>query len=430
MHGGTLKGQSAIEFLTTYGFVFIVIALVLTFLIIFATIPKATFPTECTFYSEFHCLDSIYFGAPGGSQLVVLSTDMVPGNMSISGFNAIMGSYPSTGGFCTPNTITAGQMFYCAANFSEPVTPGQQYSGMFSVVANYCAGAPSRISNSTCPKETYYFGGQLRTDGSVEHPIFVTFIVKDLQFVRNGAALRVNGSNFEDYQLPLVEFFQYGSTHVAEYSPVIRNSGMTAFIFNSISGCGLSTEGGIITATKSCTVTATYNSITYQQCTSFPTSGGSNLNRISASYCYVPGYDMKGDNVNYGNLNYAYLESANLNNTNFDHATLMFTDLQNVYAYNINFENANLVGADLQGITATQGTNFNYADMEYADLQGGNFSGDNFEGTNLEFANLGNANLTNVNFQNANLQYANLVGANINGAKFKGANMNGCTGCP
>jgi hypothetical protein len=162
-----IKGQTAIEFLSTYSFTFLIIAVVLFLLLLFSALPKTTLPTQCTFYSGFSCTDTAYYNLGTGSQLVVLASNIEPGLVNVSNFSATIDYAQSTSGYCTPSASSAGQSIYCVANFSTPETLGYTYSITFKMSANYCANAPASIDNQTCRSSaTYSYAGQARTEGT------------------------------------------------------------------------------------------------------------------------------------------------------------------------------------------------------------------------------------------------------------------------
>ncbi|EQD37031.1 hypothetical protein B2A_11905, partial [mine drainage metagenome] len=55
-----IRSQSALEFLSTYAFVFLILAVVISLLFIFASLPRSLLPSQCTFYSGFTCVQAIY----------------------------------------------------------------------------------------------------------------------------------------------------------------------------------------------------------------------------------------------------------------------------------------------------------------------------------------------------------------------------------
>lgn len=174
------KGQAAIEFLTTYGLALVVIAIALTLLLLYVSIPKATLPVECAFYGGFNCLDGAYYNSNtvSNSQLIILASNMEPGVINVSNFSATINYMQSTSGFCrhvvSPsntmylgNTLYAGNTVLCVANFSTAIVVGNAYTATFHISSNYCASAPSSLSNSACAASSAYsYAGQARIEAS------------------------------------------------------------------------------------------------------------------------------------------------------------------------------------------------------------------------------------------------------------------------
>ncbi len=162
-------GQSAIDFLTTYGFVFLIIAIAISVLYIYVTFPKTIVPAQCTFYGGFTCIDSLYSSLPGGkAQLIVYATDTQPGIINTTSFNAIVGTATSSEGYCLPRYASNGQTMLCVANFtSAAVSMASLYTGTFNISANYCASAVSNLTSTACPATSnFLFGGSIRIQPS------------------------------------------------------------------------------------------------------------------------------------------------------------------------------------------------------------------------------------------------------------------------
>lgn len=170
------KAQSAIEFITTYSTVLLIITVAIAVLFLFISLPKSILPTECNFYNTFGCYDAIYglnytsSNVPTGTALLVVANFEQPGIINTSSFSAFINSVESTSGYCAPKVALQGQKIYCIAYFKgQTLTPGHLYSGTFSIYGNYCAVAPSKISTAYCPKanatSSYSYGGVVRTQG-------------------------------------------------------------------------------------------------------------------------------------------------------------------------------------------------------------------------------------------------------------------------
>jgi hypothetical protein len=160
------KGQSAIEFITTYGMVFLVIIVAVTAVAMFISFPATILPSVCTFYSGFNCVDSLFVPNTiyGGSTLYVAATYGEPGVFSILSFNAVLGNRNSTLGSCTPNTLVDGESTFCVAQF--PMTPanGSTYYGTIKVQGNYCANSAQNLTDTTClpTNGIFNFSGNIR----------------------------------------------------------------------------------------------------------------------------------------------------------------------------------------------------------------------------------------------------------------------------
>jgi len=164
---GKPRGQSALEFLSTYAFVFLTISIVLLLLFAFSSIPKNILPTQCSFYSGFQCLDAaLVVNASGVPELIVIASDSEPGVVNVSSFSAFLNYHSSKSGYCVPRVATAGEKIYCIANFTGSVTLGSVYTGTFKVIANYCANSPANIT-AFCPAgSAYTYGGNIRVQAT------------------------------------------------------------------------------------------------------------------------------------------------------------------------------------------------------------------------------------------------------------------------
>ena len=147
------RSQSALEFLSTYAFVFLMLAIVISLLFVFASLPRSLLPSQCTFYSGFTCMQAIYtinMTAGHGAELFVVAEDTQPGTVNVSSFSAYLNFHTSNAGSCEPSVATAGQRIYCIANFTATPTLASTYDGTFRMNADYCASGLNTISNESC----------------------------------------------------------------------------------------------------------------------------------------------------------------------------------------------------------------------------------------------------------------------------------------
>lgn len=170
MHGRTqMRSQSALDFLSTYSFMFLIIAIALAILLIYASLPNTVFPLDCNMYNTFQCVDAILTNTtvPGQSQLLVVFADQEPGTMNISSFTPTLNYKAAASGVCTPSVAQVGQRIYCVATFDSGAVPGRIYSGTLKLSANYCANGVGNMSYINChANSNYSYGGFIRIEAS------------------------------------------------------------------------------------------------------------------------------------------------------------------------------------------------------------------------------------------------------------------------
>ncbi len=161
------RQQSAIEFMSVYGLVLLIIAIVLALLVFISNVPRTILPTQCAYFNTFTCEDAVLSTNSTGSTLLVASVDSTPGIVNVSSFSAFIGSGNSKSGYCVPSQAQQGQTVYCVANFNFSLSTSTAYTGTFSIHANYCAGSPAAIVNESCPaNNNYAFAGNIRIQPS------------------------------------------------------------------------------------------------------------------------------------------------------------------------------------------------------------------------------------------------------------------------
>lgn len=184
-----VKAQSAVEFITTYGTSLLIIALMLAVLFFFLSIPARLIPTQCTISSGINCTFAQYGSIANtpNSQLIVVGTDSQPGVLNISSFGASLNGVHSISGFCTPNSITQGEVVYCAASFNFAGVPSGSYTGQFAIAANYCSSGVQNVSTVNCnAATTYTIRGSILLDAAthvqqVNTPVYAPITLTNTQ---------------------------------------------------------------------------------------------------------------------------------------------------------------------------------------------------------------------------------------------------------
>ncbi len=228
------RAQSAIEFITTYSMVLLIIAIVIAVLFLFVSLPKSILPTECNFYNTLGCEDAIYglnytsANVLTGTAFLVVANFEQPGILNTSSFSAFIDGVASTSGYCAPKVALQGQKIYCIAYFKgQSLSPANVYSGTFSIYGNYCPVSPSEISTGYCPPanatNSYSFGGVVRTQGVDEviggiYAVPVNISINDFDFFNWFFLFFTEGG----YQVP-ISFNPKNSSYVLHESPDLGN---------------------------------------------------------------------------------------------------------------------------------------------------------------------------------------------------------------
>ncbi len=158
------KSQSAIEFISVYGFIFLIIGVVMAVLLILSGVPRLTYPSSCTVYGGFSCTDVVvsYNSVTGGASLYLRLSNSQPGAINISTFNAVIENVGSISGSCSPTFSFQGNSIDCIANVPIKTKLGKIYTGHFVISSNYCPVSSSQ--SVTCPaSKDITFEGQFST---------------------------------------------------------------------------------------------------------------------------------------------------------------------------------------------------------------------------------------------------------------------------
>ena len=138
------KSQSALEFITTYGFVIIIMIAIIAVLFVFFSLPRNALPNRCNIYGALNCLDIAYSAntqGPPGSLLVFAASDAQPGFMNIQKYTATVDDPSSANGICTPSIVSDGENVICVIVFSTHANNNQVYTGNGTVSVIYCPKA-------------------------------------------------------------------------------------------------------------------------------------------------------------------------------------------------------------------------------------------------------------------------------------------------
>lgn len=158
----TIKAQSAMEYLITYGWAFLVITVVISLFAVYLYLPSHLNQNKCDFLNGVDCVDMIMQSnaSTSSSQVVVALSNKQVFSLQNASFNTSINGKNSSGScfyslsntLVLANNIIPGNEFYCVANIpyqSKLAT----LSGNLYVTAFNCGFSPTyNASNYTCAK--------------------------------------------------------------------------------------------------------------------------------------------------------------------------------------------------------------------------------------------------------------------------------------
>ncbi len=154
-----MKLQSAIEFLTTYGFVLIVIAGLIAVIFLVIGSGRNEIPSSCTSFGGLDCnFLSFYSNFSDRYSLIEVSLSnagSVP--VYIGNFTA---EYKggSASGMCTPSFAYPGQTVICVAQLTGSTRAGVMINGYYAVDARLCNENINAINETDCTETATYRG--------------------------------------------------------------------------------------------------------------------------------------------------------------------------------------------------------------------------------------------------------------------------------
>ncbi len=154
-----MKVQSAIEFLSTYGFLFLVLAVVIAALFVLASSASVSVPAQCSGFGGFTCSYSSYYSNITNdyslATMVLSNSQGVP--LNVSNFSITVGS-TTINGLCTPTFVYPGADSVCMSVFNSITSPGVFVRGSYLVGSKYCGGGVGALPSGNCTVPVIYTG--------------------------------------------------------------------------------------------------------------------------------------------------------------------------------------------------------------------------------------------------------------------------------
>ena len=148
------KAQAAIEYLLTYGWALLVIAIIASLLYLFITSPPSITPSSCAFSASVYCQDIIFSSNSVSSSVALFLTNTQPYAVIAPQIKANFSSGQVTG-TCRPYFVLPGGDIICNVTTSQPMSQGSLASGVLFVSSLPCVSGNVLSCQQTSQRQTY-----------------------------------------------------------------------------------------------------------------------------------------------------------------------------------------------------------------------------------------------------------------------------------
>jgi len=288
------KAQSAMEYLATYGWAILIIAVVSALLYLYSSTPSTIVPTKCVFVSGVYC------------KAMVLGTNTVTHATTIALFLTNSQPYPlanpylfaqlnganTTGVACTPKYVSQSGSIVCVLGLPSKTSLGQFLSGKLYLNATYCGLQANYSQANMCsgaPRETYAGSFNSHIEPLIDTNTVITLTVANATQPANGA-LDLLTATVKLLGYPLSGASVNFTANVPGYtiSPNLTTTNTTGIALSHISG---TTSGSVL-------VTASYAGLVSNVVVQFVPTVNVKFN-VNFPYCASAGQIITIDGIAY-----------------------------------------------------------------------------------------------------------------------------------
>ena len=160
-----MKGQSAIEFISVYGFMLIIASLCIALIVLFAFSAQDSVQTsQCNGFSGLYCSSAqVVYNAIARNSLIFIALDSEQSApVNIIGINVVVNNATYSGS-CKPSIATPGERVNCIAGVNAIKRTGQQIVGSYTINGQYCNSPFYNISVQSCTYQNVTYTGFFST---------------------------------------------------------------------------------------------------------------------------------------------------------------------------------------------------------------------------------------------------------------------------
>ena len=236
-----MKGQSAIEFISVYGFMLIIASLFIALIVLFAFSAQNSVQTsQCNGFSGLYCASAqvVYNAIAKNSLIFIALNSEQSAPVNIIGINVVVDN-ATYSGTCTPSIAAPAERVNCIAGINAIKRMGQQIVGSYTINGKYCNSPLYNISVQACTYQNVTYTG-----------FFSTYVTNHLSLGYNNVVVAANvvGAVSGSFLAP----------QGVAFSPL----GTYAYVVNEVGGCCFTGDISIV-STSTNTVTNTISPSLY-----------------------------------------------------------------------------------------------------------------------------------------------------------------------
>lgn len=140
--------QSAMEFLSTYGWAFLILAALSLAIFYFVTLPTTEEPMQCVFQLNVYCKSLTITSNSIATTLNIILVNSQQYLILNPKVKVNMGTYGNSNTICSPTSDAAGNTIICVVIFNTAISPGATIGGTIHMNFTVC---PSGIASNCQP---------------------------------------------------------------------------------------------------------------------------------------------------------------------------------------------------------------------------------------------------------------------------------------
>ncbi len=264
----SMKGQATVEFMSTYGFMFLVLGIAIFAIFILTTYTNSIQDTTCNTFSNVACNFVEYYPNTtygyGVLQLSIENGQSTPINIT-----QISSNVSGTNGFgsCAPSFLYPAQESLCKIIFNNSNFGSQVTSGVYSINLGYCNSGVTSLNKTSCMYNSSIYGGSFSVyPANQEITPFVSIVG---QLPSNKQTISELSEPLLPYNYTVVQngdFVGFGSGNTLSYA-----LGNGAYLGNTYFGLTTVSYPGILSSlnNENIACSSPYNSLLSMSYTSF-----------------------------------------------------------------------------------------------------------------------------------------------------------------